>query len=65
MKYLFFQMKIARLFCKIHTDKVKQLTDEMLIVKHRGDDEMINSIADDIIENKGYAAEHPLARTFW
>ncbi|KAG0713942.1 hypothetical protein GWK47_015083 [Chionoecetes opilio] len=56
---------LAGTFCAEASERVKNAVNAMEKGPVVNNDRAYCLIADAIVENKGYVAEHPLTRTFW
>lgn len=59
------EIQLALTFCQDASLRVKRLVKELEDGPFINNDSTYTKIADVVIENKGYAAEHPLTRVFW
>lgn len=63
--YLFTQIQLASVFSAEAAERIKTRVRELEVGAVQNNDDIYSRIADAVVENKGYVAEHPLTRTFW
>lgn len=59
------EILLARTFCEEAAERIKTAVGAIEKGPVLNGDKAYANIADAIVENKGYVAEHPLTRTFW
>nr|XP_053642557.1 complex I assembly factor ACAD9, mitochondrial-like [Cherax quadricarinatus] len=59
------EMQLAMMFCEEAAARIKKRVKDIENGPFINSDSTYMKIADTLIENKGYAAEHPLTRVFW
>ncbi|XP_063602339.1 complex I assembly factor ACAD9, mitochondrial-like [Penaeus indicus] len=59
------EVQLAMTFCEEASARIKTYVKEIEDGPFLNNDSVYSKIADTIIQNKGYAAEHPLTRVFW
>ncbi|XP_045608388.1 complex I assembly factor ACAD9, mitochondrial [Procambarus clarkii] len=59
------EVQLALTFCDEASARVKKMVKDIEDGPRLNNDNIYIKIADTMIENKGYAAEHPLTRVFW
>lgn len=59
------QIQLASVFSAEAAERIKTRVKELEVGPVQNLDDAYIRIADSVVENKGYVAEHPLTRTFW
>ena len=60
----FFQFHLTRAFVSEASKRIEKNLDDIMAGQLLNFDRNLMEIADEVIQNKGYAAEHPLTRNW-